>query len=132
VFWCAPLTSGETIHAPQLAPLEPPCRGAPWSRDIAQRTLALFGWRVTGELPTAPRFVLIVAPHTSNWDFPLCMLTMFATGLRVNWLGKHSLFFFPAAPILRWLGGEPIDRSIRAGTVGQSRRTVTVPVAWLG
>jgi 1-acyl-sn-glycerol-3-phosphate acyltransferase len=71
-------------------------------------------------MPTAPRFVLIVAPHTSNWDFPLCMLTMFAAGLRVNWLGKQSLFFFPAAPILRWLGGEPIDRSIRAGTVEQA------------
>jgi 1-acyl-sn-glycerol-3-phosphate acyltransferase len=62
----------------------------------------------------------MVAPHTSNWDFPLCMLTMFATGLRVNWLGKHSIFFFPASFILRWLGGEPIDRSVRSGTVEQS------------
>lgn len=71
-------------------------------------------------MPTAPKFVLMVAPHTSNWDFPLAMLTIFATGLRINWLGKHSIFFFPAAPILRWLGGEPIDRSVRAGTVDQS------------
>jgi 1-acyl-sn-glycerol-3-phosphate acyltransferase len=82
--------------------------------------LALFGWRIIGEFPAARQFVLIVAPHTSNWDFPLCMLTMFATGLRVNWLGKHSIFFFPGAPILRWLGGEPIDRGVRAGTVEQS------------
>jgi 1-acyl-sn-glycerol-3-phosphate acyltransferase len=87
---------------------------------LASRLLGLFGWRVTGEFPAAPRFVLIVAPHTSNWDFPICMLAMFATGLRVNWLGKHSIFFFPAAPVLRWLGGEPIDRGVRAGTVEQS------------
>lgn len=98
----------------------PPRRGAPWSRILATRALALFGWRVVGALPTAPRFVLMVAPHTSNWDFPLAMLTIFATGLRINWLGKHSIFFFPAGPILRWLGGEPIDRSVRSGTVGQS------------
>jgi 1-acyl-sn-glycerol-3-phosphate acyltransferase len=64
--------------------------------------------------------VLIVAPHTSNWDFPICMLAMLATGLRINWLGKHSIFFFPASPILRWLGGEPIDRAVRAGKVEQA------------
>ena len=108
------------MHAAQQAPLGPPRRGAPWSRALATRVLRLLGWRVTGTMPTAPRFVLIVAPHTSNWDFPLAMLTIFATGLRINWLGKHSIFFFPAAPILRWLGGEPIDRTVRAGTVEQS------------
>lgn len=108
------------MHAAQQAPLGPPRRGAPWSRALATRVLALFGWRVTGTMPAAPRFVLIVAPHTSNWDFPICMLTMLATGLRVNWLGKHSIFFFPAGLVLRWLGGEPIDRGVRAGTVEQS------------
>ena len=108
------------MHAVQHAPLGPPRRGAPWSRALATRVLGLFGWKVTGTMPTAPRFVLIVAPHTSNWDFPLAMLTIFATGLRINWLGKHSIFFFPASLILRWLGGEPIDRGVRSGTVEQS------------
>ena len=87
---------------------------------MARWVLARFGWRVGGTMPAAPKFVLMVAPHTSNWDFPLAMLTIFATGLRINWLGKHSIFVFPAGLILRWLGGEPIDRGVRAGTVEQS------------
>lgn len=61
-----------------------------------------------------------MAPHTSNWDFFVCMPAMFAAGLRITWIGKHSLFFFPAAPILRWLGGEPVDRRMRADTVQQA------------
>ncbi|MES2125115.1 MAG: 1-acyl-sn-glycerol-3-phosphate acyltransferase [Gemmatimonadota bacterium] len=64
--------------------------------------------------------MLIVAPHTSNWDFALCILAMFALGLRLSWLGKHSIFFWPASPILRWLGGEPIERGSSLGTVEQA------------
>lgn len=79
--------------------------------------LGLFGWRVTGEFPTAPKAVLIVAPHTSNLDFFVCMAAMFAAGLRITWIAKHTLFFFPAAPILCWLGGEPVDRRVRSDTV---------------
>jgi 1-acyl-sn-glycerol-3-phosphate acyltransferase len=80
--------------------------------------MRLFGWDIEGEPPPCPRFVIIVAPHTSNWDFPICLLAMFAFGLQMNWLGKHSIFFFPVAPILRWLGGEPVNRSAAHGTVG--------------
>jgi 1-acyl-sn-glycerol-3-phosphate acyltransferase len=72
---------------------------------------------VEHDTPEEPRFVLIVAPHTSNWDFPLGVLAMFAIRLRLNWLGKHSIFRFPVAGILRWLGGEPIERSASHGTV---------------
>jgi 1-acyl-sn-glycerol-3-phosphate acyltransferase len=84
---------------------------------LARRLLGLVGWRVEGELPDCPKFVVIVAPHTSNWDFVIGILAMFATGLRANWLGKHTIFRFPLAPVLRWLGGEPIDRSTPHGTV---------------
>ena len=82
--------------------------------------MRISGWRIAGNIPNVPKYVLIVAPHTSNWDFLLAMLTIFATGLRINWLGKHNIFFFPAALILKWLGGEPIDRGVRSGTVEQS------------
>jgi 1-acyl-sn-glycerol-3-phosphate acyltransferase len=94
-----------------------PRRGSPFTRALARRALALFGWRVEGDLPEIPRFVLIVAPHTSNWDFPICVLAMFATGLRLSWLGKHTIFRFPVAGLLRWLGGTPVDRSGSQGTV---------------
>lgn len=87
------------------------------SRALTRRVLALFGWRLDGELPDEPKFVLIVVPHTSNWDFFLCMMAMFGYGLRLSWLAKHTIFFWPAAPILRWLGGEAIDRTASLGTV---------------
>lgn len=99
------------------AGLGPPRRGSPFTRALAHRTLRLLGWRLEGVLPDLPKFLVIVAPHTSNWDFLYCILAMFATGLRLSWLGKHTLFFFPATPILHWLGGEPLDRSAKSGTV---------------
>ena len=94
-----------------------PRRGTPFTRALARRLLALGGWRIEGALPDEPRFVIIVAPHTSNLDFLVGVLAMFAVGVRLNWLGKHTLFRFPVAPLLRWLGGEPIDRNARRGTV---------------
>ena len=68
-------------------------------------------------LPDEPRFVIIVAPHTSNWDFFVGIFAMFALGLRASWFGKHTIFRFPVTPILGWLGGEPIDRGTKRGTV---------------
>lgn len=94
-----------------------PRRGTPASRAFARRAFALFGWHLEGDLPDEPKFVLIVAPHTSNRDFVLCIMAMFGYGLRLSWLGKHTIFFWPAASVLRWLGGEPIDRSASLGTV---------------
>ncbi|MES2306871.1 MAG: lysophospholipid acyltransferase family protein [Gemmatimonadota bacterium] len=94
-----------------------PRRGTPATRAFNRRLLALFGWHLEGELPEEPKFVLIVVPHTSNWDFFLCIMAMFGYGIRLTWLGKHTIFFWPAAPILRWLGGEPIDRTTSLGTV---------------
>ena len=97
--------------------LDYPRRGSPRGSRLARWLLGLIGWRVEGGLPPCPRFVLIVAPHTSNWDFPIGLLVMFGTDLRASWLGKHTIFRFPVAPLLRWLGGEPIDRSAAQGTV---------------
>jgi 1-acyl-sn-glycerol-3-phosphate acyltransferase len=57
-----------------------------------------------------PRGVLIVYPHTSNWDFPLGVLARGAMGLPLSWIGKHTLFRWPLAPLLRWLGGTPVNR----------------------
>lgn len=71
-------------------------------------------------MPALPRFVIIVAPHTTNWDFIIGVLAMFITDVRASWLGKHTIFRFPVAPLLRWIGGEPIDRSASHGTVEQA------------
>lgn len=108
-----------------------PRRGSRLAPGLATRLLALAGWRVRGELPALPRFIIIVAPHTSNWDFPIGVLTMFAVDLRASWLGKHTLFRFPLGPILRWIGGEPIDRSAKHGTVGAAIENFRTRSQWV-
>jgi len=79
--------------------------------------LRLMGWRIAGALPPLPRYILIVAPHTSNWDFFVGLAAKFALGLRAQWLGKHTLFRGPVGWILRALGGIPVDRSRPDGVI---------------
>lgn len=55
--------------------------------------------------------LLVGAPHTSNWDFVLMLAISWSTGIHVRWLGKHTLFAGPAGPVMRALGGIPVDRS---------------------
>ncbi|MCG3207010.1 MAG: hypothetical protein FOGNACKC_00610 [Anaerolineae bacterium] len=89
-------------------------------RWLGRLTLRLLGWRISGEAPTTPKYVLIGAPHTSNWDF-LFMLAVAATlQLKITWMGKDSLFKYPLAGwVMRKLGGIPIDRSRPTGVVTQ-------------
>lgn len=81
--------------------------------------MTVSGWTVTGELPPDKKFVLIGAPHTSNWDFPFSLVTMFIFRLKVCWLGKDTLFRWPSGFFMRALGGIAIDRSNPHGVVGQ-------------
>ena len=64
--------------------------------------------------------MIAVAPHTSNWDFVVGVAAMFALDLRLAFLGKHTLFRGPFAPLLRWIGGIPVDRSAPHGVVGEA------------
>jgi len=82
-------------------------------------------------MPPESRFVAIVAPHTSNWDFPLCIFAMFAVGLRLTFLGKHTLFRFPVTGLLHWFGGEPLDRSTASGQVGTAIARFATQEPWV-
>ncbi len=82
--------------------------------------MGLFGWSFDGAIPDVAKAVIIVAPHTSNWDFPLGVAAMFALSLRAVFLGKHTLFRKPLGPMMRWLGGVPVDRSAARGVVGET------------
>lgn len=87
----------------------------PILRDL-MRTLSIFllrlrGWRIDGNFPDLPKYVLIAAPHTSNWDFPLTLGVCFALRAKLYWMGKHTLFWGPLGPLMRWLGGIPVLRS---------------------
>ncbi|MBU2704561.1 lysophospholipid acyltransferase family protein [Zooshikella marina] len=81
--------------------------------------LRLTGWRFEGQPPQLAKYVLIGAPHTSNWDFFYFIAMAFLYRAKVHWLGKHSLFKGPLGPIMRWLGGIPIDRTQRNNRVQQ-------------
>jgi 1-acyl-sn-glycerol-3-phosphate acyltransferase len=91
-------------------------------RNIGRAYLRLAGWRIEGAFPSDPKYVVIIAPHTSHWDFPLGAALVFAMELRVSWLGKHSMFRTPFKHWLRWLGGIPVDRSASHGVVGECVR----------
>lgn len=92
---------------------------SPLCRGLARLLLRGIGWRVVGTPPERRQFVLIGAPHTSNWDFPLMLLAVFAARLDVHWMGKAALFPRGLGWWMRWLGGMPIDRSKANNTVEQ-------------
>lgn len=77
------------------------------------------GWTAVGDLPDAPKFIIVGAPHTSNWDFLVFLGTVDARGRRVRFIGKRSLFRWPFDGFMRALGGVPVDRGTRQDLVGQ-------------
>jgi 1-acyl-sn-glycerol-3-phosphate acyltransferase len=68
------------------------------------------GWTIQPDLPDIKKFVVIAAPHTSNWDFPLGILAAKAMKLDISWLGKHSIFRWPFGWFFRAIGGTAINR----------------------
>ena len=86
---------------------------------IGRAWLRLFGWKIRGECLTHRNFVLIAAPHTSNWDFPFMLATAYAMRVRISWFGKHTLFTPPWGWLMRGLGGIPVDRRASRSLVMQ-------------
>ncbi|WP_166851193.1 1-acyl-sn-glycerol-3-phosphate acyltransferase [Isoptericola sp. BMS4] len=80
-----------------------------------RRAAARLYWRLsrwtlrTENVPREPG-VLVGAPHTSNWDFVLMLAIAWHLDLDVRWLGKHTLFAGWRGPLMRALGGIPVDR----------------------
>lgn len=89
--------------------------------SLAIWVLARLGWQVKFEGLPALQGMIVVYPHTSNWDFPVCVLVKWAIGIQLNFWGKDSLFRIPLfGPWLRWLGGVSVDRSASTGMVAQA------------
>ena len=100
-------------------PAETPQVRSRWRRWVGGIGLALAGWRIEGNLPNLRKFVLIVAPHTSNWDFVIGFLVYLALQLETHWFAKHTALRGPLGPLGRHFGAVAIDRS-RAGNVVQA------------
>lgn len=80
-------------------------------RPLAVWVLRRLRWQVEGDIPDVPRAVVAIAPHSSNWDFIIGASLMLVLGLRVSFVAKHSLFWWPLGNVLRWLGGIPVNRA---------------------
>lgn len=104
-------------------------------RVISRVLIRLSGWRIIGEKPADKKYIVIAAPHTSNWDFVLFLLVAFILRFDAHWMGKDALFPWPFKRLMIWLGGIPIDRSKSNNMVDQmvdyfasvERLTVLIP-----
>lgn len=92
---------------------------SPILRLISNSLMRLAGWRVDGNLPDTPKFLLIGAPHTSNWDFVLFLGVVFSLKADVRYMGKAELFRSPLGWFFYYCGGIPVDRSKSTGLVEQ-------------
>ena len=101
------------------APVEPaaPSPAVRLFRPLAYAWLKLTRFKVIGAMPAVPKFVIIANPHTTNWDLPYTLAAGLHYGVRVNWVGKATLFRWPFSGLMRWLGGLSIDRSRSASVV---------------
>ena len=86
---------------------------------LARFFMRLTGWRVEGTLPELPKFILIGAPHTSNWDFVLFLGIIFTLKANVKFMGKAELFRNPFGWFFYYCGGIPVDRKKSTGLVDQ-------------
>lgn len=86
---------------------------------LAAFIMRLAGWRVQGKLPDIPKFVLVGAPHTSNWDFVLFLGVIFTLRANVRFMGKAEIFRSPIGAFFRYCGGVPVDRKKSTGLVDQ-------------
>lgn len=88
----------------------------------ARAVLSACGWDVDVVWPPEPRCIIIVYPHTSNWDFVVGYVAKLAVGLPVTWIGKDTLFRWPVAGLLRRMGGVPVNRREPRGLVRELAR----------
>ena len=96
----------------------------PVFRHLFKFSLRILGWRVVGQLPDNPKFVIIGAPHTSNWDFVMFLALAFILKGDLRYMGKKELFHWPYGGFFRWCGGIPVDRSKPHGLVEQTVQAI--------
>jgi 1-acyl-sn-glycerol-3-phosphate acyltransferase len=88
-------------------------------RGISLLLCKILGWKTSGELPREAKYVIVVAPHTSNWDVFYGMIIAFAMKLNARFIAKKELFRGPFSPLMTWLGAIAIDRASSHNIVEQ-------------
>ena len=67
-------------------------RHSVFSKALGRAMMRLSGWHIEGNLPDLPKVVISVAPHTTNWDFVIGVMVLWALDIKISFLGKHTLF----------------------------------------
>ena len=94
-----------------------PQRKHPIRTLIGRVVFKLIGWKLEGNLPNRSKLVLVALPHSSNFDFILALSVIWGWGLKLNYMGKHTLFKFPHGFFFRAVGGIPVDRRSPQGLI---------------
>ena len=92
---------------------------SPLLKLMSQIGLKLAGWSTSGTPPDEESYVLVAGPHESNIDLVLLLAIAFVLDFKLYWMGKDALFKGPLGPIMRWMGGVPVDRSKANNLVDQ-------------
>jgi len=87
---------------------------------VSRLILNCLGWKVVGDIPSVKKYVIILSPHTSNWDFIIGRCFGYILNIEAKFLAKNQLFRFPYGWIFRWLGGIPVDRTKHNNLVAYS------------
>lgn len=109
------------IPVPELGASVPRAYG-PLIASFGRWMLTLAGWRIEGGFPDCAKMMLIVAPHTSNWDFLVGLMAKFALRLDCRYIAKHSLFWWPLGALMRKAGGLPINRAAAGDVVADAAK----------
>jgi len=88
-------------------------------RALGSWVLRATGWTLSGARPPIDKYVLIAAPHTSNWDLLFLLALAWSVDLPLAWMGKHTLFPPVIGAVTRALGGVPVRRDRRSDMVSQ-------------
>ena len=97
-----------------------PRQGGLIGRAIGGAVLRLLGWKLVGQLPDEKKLLIIVAPHTSNWDYIIAMAAKFYLGSQVRYLMKSEINIWPFRSILKWSGGVPVYRFEKTDILAQT------------
>ena len=76
----------------------------------------IIGWKLVGVIPRIDKYLVISAPHTSNWDFLIGRCFAYIAGLQPRYLIKSELYFWPLSVFIKWNGGIPVYRKTGRGT----------------
>lgn len=95
-------------------------RRSMFSKALGRMMMRISGWRFEGDLPDIPKVVIAVAPHTTNWDFVIGVMVLWALDIKISFLGKHTLFRGLFGKWMRSIGGIPVNRASTHGVVGDA------------